>query len=373
MVIKNVIIDQQGALQSSGGGMVVTGVQDWTLVDVLFKKSYRFNFLALSQAVGVPNRTGTATFSNASAAVAGIGTAFLTELAVGDILKTAGGQFGRVEVITNNTSLTLTMPWGYATETGVTFKVIEPNSGHQFTRVRYEGTLAPADENGGIDASGYGLFDDAVLTDCEAMDANDGGCGFVPDHARFIHLLRPVSHGNDNSGISLETCEDSLITDPVTDGNGENGIQYISGTSRCDTVRGRSQGNVKDGYVVTFNTPNAGIPRSNTFTDSIGMLNGGYAFRSNGADFTEFDNVLGKNNDTGGAIVNESNSRQPNQTSIHDSEFFDDRVVKSQDRGIYVVSGTNTLVTDNTALNSLHVIAGIVDNGTNTTSMGNTV
>lgn len=373
VTMRSLIIDQQGALQTSGGGIVVTGIQGWTLSDIVIKKSYRFNFLALHQSVGVPNKTGTLTFTNASAAVVGVGTLFTTELAVGSILKSAGGQFGRVDTITDNTHLTLTMPWGYTTESGVTYKLIEPNSGHRLTRMRFEGTLAPEDENGGIDASGYGLFDDSIIEYCEALGTTAGGCGFVLDHCRNTQLNYPVGHDTGNSGVSLETCEDCTVDHPVCYGNTDNGTQLISGTSRCLVVDGLGRANTKDAFVVTYNTTAAGVPRTNVFRRCKGVLNDGYAIRINGADSTEVDDSDALDNNTGGVIVNQINSRVPNASNIHHSRMVDDRGgSKSQDRGVWIASGTNSIIDHVTALDSQHVIAGIVDDGTNTTKTNNT-
>lgn len=367
VTMRSLIIDQQGALQTAGGGIVVTGIQDWTLSDIRIKESYRFNFLCLHQAVGVANNTGTVTLTQGSASVTGVGTLFTTELSVGSIIKSAGNRFGRVESITNNTSLTLTMPWGHTTESAVTYKTIQPNSGCNFTRMRYEGTVNDAD------ASGYGLFDDGVVSSSVATGADTGGCGFVPDHARNMQLTNITSYANDNSGISLETCEDCTITNPITYGNiNGNGVQFISGTSRCTVSAGISSSQT-NGWVVSYNTTSAGIPRDNVFSGCTGHTNTGYAFRNDGGLNTEYDDVLGYNNDTGGLIINTSNGSVPDSVHVHDSEFYDDRGgAKSQDRGIYVVAATDTLVENNTALDSLHVIAGIVNTGTNTTLTNNT-
>ncbi len=366
VTMKSLVIDQQGDLQAGGGGIVVNGIQSWELDEIIIKKSYRFNFLALHQSTGVANNTGTVTFTQGSATVSGSGTLFTTELAVGDILKSSGNNFGRIESIETASSLTLTQAWGPSTEVGVTFKTIEPNSGNYFSRIRYEGTVDNAD------ASGYGLFDNSTVEYSEALGADGGGCGFVPDHARNMQLNHLSSHDNNNSGISLESSEDCTIRYPVTHSNvGGNGVQFISGTSRCEVQDGKASGNV-NGFTISYNSVVHPIPTGNIFTRCVGNLNSGYAFRNDGGDETEYDTVTGFNNDTGGIIVNTA-THVPDAVHIHHSDFYDDRGgAKSQDRGIWIVAGTDTLVNDNTALDSLHVISGIVDTGTNTTLTNNT-
>lgn len=372
VTLKKLIIDQQGALQTGGGGIVPIGMQGWTLEDVVVKKSYRFNFLALSQSIGVPNNTGTVTFTKDSATLTGSGTLFTTQLSAGDILKSAGGQFGRVSSITNNTSLTLTMPWGYTTETAVTYKTIEPNSGNYLNRCRFEGTLAAADENGGIDAAGFGLLDDSIVEYCEGLATTAGGCAFVPDHCRNSEFNYLVGHDTGNSGVSLETCEDCVVDHPVCNTNTDNGVQLISGTSRCTVIDGLGKGNTKDAFVVTYNTTSAGVPRTNVFRRCKGVLNDGYAVRVNGADSTEIDDSDALNDNTGGVIVNSINSRTPDATNIHHSRMVDDRgASKSQDRGVWIVAGTNSIIDHVTALDTQHSLGGIVDDGTNTTKTNN--
>jgi hypothetical protein len=64
--------------------------------------------------------TGTFTFTNGSATVTGVGTLFLTEVAVGDyIFPTAQSIFSlKIKSITNNTSLELESVWAGVTATG---------------------------------------------------------------------------------------------------------------------------------------------------------------------------------------------------------------------------------------------------------------
>jgi|GEM_PF-3776110 len=77
---------------------------------------------AATSAWPLTNRTGNVTSSNVSAAVTGTGTAFLTELTIGNVISTqAGTAIGTVLLITDNTHLTLT---GNATNsvTGQTYR-----------------------------------------------------------------------------------------------------------------------------------------------------------------------------------------------------------------------------------------------------------
>lgn len=67
------------------------------------------------------NRAGTATFNNASAAVVGVGTAFLTDFTIGDIIFSAAGNGRRITAIADDTHLTVSQNFT-ANEAGVTYK-----------------------------------------------------------------------------------------------------------------------------------------------------------------------------------------------------------------------------------------------------------
>jgi hypothetical protein len=74
-------------------------------------------------------RTGTITTSVVSATVTGVGSAFLTEISVGNIIKTAGNVvIGTVLSITSNTSLTLTAN-AASTNLGIAYHVQGIGSG----------------------------------------------------------------------------------------------------------------------------------------------------------------------------------------------------------------------------------------------------
>ena len=70
--------------------------------------------------------TGTMTFTNGNATVSGSGTNFDPEVAVGDIIISAGGVKHRVKNVASDTSLTLTENFSGSTENGVAATVTRP-------------------------------------------------------------------------------------------------------------------------------------------------------------------------------------------------------------------------------------------------------
>lgn len=358
VTIKNITVDQQGSSQSGGGGIVVTGIQGWHIENVIIKTSYSFNFLALHQGSGLTNKTGTATFTNGSEVVTGSGTAFTTELAVGDIVKSAGAQFVRVRSITSNTEFISTIPWGYTTESAVTFKVIQPNSNHYLKRLEYQGTL------NNVDASGYGFFDNSIIEDCIGHNATGAGCGFVPDHARGTRLINCFAYSNANSGYSFETCEDIVVIGGRSWLNG-NGYQLISGSVRCSAIGLECHDNVSHGFSISYNITGAPVSDENTLDNISSHDNGGYGVRIDGSHRNK---VSGRvfNNNTGGVILNVANSRIPFLNTLENLKIYDNRTTKRQLRGIWVVSADQTKIINCDSRDADHVTAGFTDTGTNT-------
>lgn len=356
--LKGMTIDQQGATQTAGGGLAPIGIQGWTLEDLVFEKSYRFNFLATHQG-NVADKTGTVTLTNGSDAVTGSGTTFTTDLAVGDIIKSAGSNFARVLSITSDTALILTRPWGYATETSVTYKQIEPNNGHRFINVKFRGTIDDAD------ACGMGFFDDSVLINCDAEGAAGGGCGFVPDHTRGIVFINCNAGNDENSGFSFETCEDGMIIGgSAHDHPAGNGVQFISGSIRNKVIGTSSHRNV-NGFASRYNSTSVPPADENEFIGVNGFWNTGYGWRSDGS---QRNRVTGRfyNNDLGNIIVNTLNSRTPDNNIFNNAITYDNRDVKVSARGIYIAAGTGNEIIDCKADDADHVTAGVTDSGTNT-------
>ena len=65
------------------------------------------------------NLTGTLSFTNGSTAVTGSGTAFTTELAIGDFIKGGDGYWWEVVTITSDTAATLYKKYSGTTESGI--------------------------------------------------------------------------------------------------------------------------------------------------------------------------------------------------------------------------------------------------------------
>jgi SPP1 gp7 family putative phage head morphogenesis protein len=367
IAIENMTLDQQGALQTAGGAIGLSGVKKSSFRNLKINTTYNFSFLALHSSGGVSNSTGTATFTQGSEVVAGSGTLFLTEYAVGDIIKTVGGKFGRVAKINSDTELLLTKDFPHATETGVTFKNIEPNSGNLIENVTLEGTL------NGVDVMGLGFFDDSTLIDVDASGSTSPGGGIVPDHCNNITIINCKGHDNASSGLSLESTTNSTIIGGDYNHNA-NGINLVSGSSNNTFINVKGWFNSSAGCEVNYNVTTFSPSDNNRFFGGSFNFNGTYGVRMDGTQKNLFIGTIAKNNASGGFLTQVSNSRAADANVFKECDGSDDQVTPTQDRGFYLLSGTanqlwNCTATGNTTANITDSATGtIIVNSNGTTN-----
>ncbi len=352
--VKHLTIDQNGDNQTSGGGFSFQGLRDSAFEDVVFEKAY--NFCGFIQSVAGTLLTGTLTFTKDSEIVSGSGTVFTTELAVGQIIKSAGGRFQRIATIVNNTSLRLDRAWGWATEAAVAARMIPANARNLFDRCVFNGTVIN-------DNFGFGLMDDSVLRNC--ISRNSGNYGYGADHCNRLVFDNCIAHNNVNAGFGIETCGDSIIDGGASYRNSK-GVYLLSGAYR-NVVRGTHvHHNTGSGIEITYNTTSFPPPDDNTLAYIHASFNGTHGIRVGGAFRTKVTDPRCWNNAQYGVVTVTDNARVPDATSILGGHFFDDQTVKTQDRGIYILNGTNTIIDDNNAPDAAHTIEGITDLGTGT-------
>lgn len=357
IALKGITLDQNGANQTSGGGgFVMNRFTDLTMEDCTFKPSYNFQIL-LGSGTGT-SLTGTFTFTGGDATVAGTSTLFTTELSVGNILKTNGGKFCRIASITNDTSLELDRQFEYTTETGVAATSYTGNLRNRFVRCNFEGSAH-------TDNFGMGLLVDSTIESCVSKNSG-GGYGYGPDHCWYTTFRDCIGANNNNDGIGMETCAYSKVIGGYFYGsvNG-NGIRLLSGSYRNQIIGATCRGNV-NGINVTYNSTSFGKPNENSITDVNCELNRTHGLRIGGATRTKVNGGRFFNNDQNGIVTVTDSSTVPDGTSIVGVTCYDNQDTKTQERGIYILTGTNTFLKDNYSLDADHNIAGITDLGTDT-------
>lgn len=353
--IRNITLDQNGVNQTSGAALRFTGLMDSLFENVTCEKAY--NFCMFVDGVAGTSLTGTLTFTNNDTTVTGSGTSFTTELAVGDIIKSNGGHFQRVESIASNTSLELDRKWGWATETGVAAKRVPANARNRIINPTFNGTVVN-------DNCGLGLFDDGKIIG--GITRFSGNYGLGPDHCNRLQIIGLTSEWNTNAAIGMETCGDCVV-DGGNFSRSAKGVYLLSGSYRNILKGFHTKHNTGAGVEISYNTTSFPHPDGNTLDTIHSSFNGTHGFRIGGASRTAGHNLRGFNNNDYGFVTVTENSRVPNLTSLLGGHFYDDQDVKTQDRGVYLLNSTNALMDGFISLDADHNTAGYTDSGTGTT------
>lgn len=360
--IRNLTIRHEGTSKTSGGGIVVKGVQNFIIEDVIFEGMPRFNILV--EGIYGSTLSGTLNVTNGSDNISGSGTAFLTELGAGDIVRVQRNEgtdrFVRVLSVTNDTSAKLDSTYGQETMTARAGFKVTANLGMFVNRVKLTGTYETTEA---WDNSGFGFCDYGIIKDSESSGAQ--GYGFGPDHCLGITLDNLYSHDNANAGAGLETC----IAPKVVGGSyvrNSVGLRLLSGTRRAHVVASDCSYNTLYGWHVERNSTVFPIASDNEFVEVNAWYCGSHGGRVGGADNTKVIGGKYCNNAVSGIALVAGNSHDPDSTRIIGVDAYDDRPTKLQDYGIDIVNGTNTTLVHVRANDSENLVAGINDAGTGT-------
>jgi hypothetical protein len=362
--IRNITISHVGTSKTAGGGIVLTGVQNFSLKDITVLNSPRFNLLITAQQGTA--LTGTVNVTNGSDNISGTSTLFNTELAPGSIVRITHGvsepedRFARVYKVLSDTSAKLDSTWGQETMSSRAGYLVPPNSGMLVERCTLTGTYETTQA---WDNSGFGFCDYGVIRDCESFGAQ--GYGFGPDHSQGIQLINCVGHDNSNSGAGLETCAYSQIIGGSYHHNGI-GIRFLSGTYRSTITGANTSYSTTNGVQIERNSTVFSIPSNNILNNIYSSYNTNHGVRIAGADNTTVNGGKFNNNSISGIAVITGTSHDPDNTHINGAECLDTRPTKDQDYGISVYNGTNTFLHNVRALDAENLTAGINDAGTGT-------
>jgi parallel beta-helix repeat protein len=362
IVIKNIRIDGQGALQtSSGGGLSFGGIQDCTFQDIYIDYVYNHNFFVVAQSG--TSKSGTLSVTNGSQTVTGSGTSFTSDVTPGSILRitlTSGSdEFLRVKSVTSDTSLILDRQWGWSSETGKTFKVVQPNSRNVLNRVTMAG-------NNIDDNSGYGVFDDSEITNCISFGAT--GYGFGLDHCNNVRLVNNLAYNNTNSGFGLETIGHSTISGNLAYKNGT-GFNLLSGSYRNVVSSNISRYNTDKGFSVVYNVNTFPAANSNTLNSNQAFGNTNDGIYVAGVFRTVVSDNQCYNNGRAGITLSTVSGIPSNTTMISTNQCYDNQDVKTQQYGIYIFSANNTTLLGNVALDADATVKGIFDGGSKTSNL----
>lgn len=362
--IRNLTVSHVGTSKTAGGGIVFTGVQNFSVRDVTIIRSPRFNMLISAQQG--TTLTGTVNVANGSDNISGTSTLFTTELAAGSIVRVTHGvsepedRFARIRSITSDTSAKLDSTWGQETMTARAGYLVPPNSGMLIENCIFTGTYETTQA---WDNSGFGFCDYGIIRNCKSYGAQ--GYGFGPDHSGGIELVDCESHDNLNSGVGMETCVYSKVIGGNYHNNGI-GIRFLSGTHRCTVIGANTSFNTTNGIQIEYNSILFPNPSNNVINNAISTCNANHGIRIAGADNTVVNGGKFMNNSITGIAIIVGTSHNPANTRVNGAECLDTQPTKTQDYGISVYNGTSTVLNNVRALDSENHTAGINDAGTGT-------
>ena len=113
--------------------------------------------------------TGTMTFTNGDADVAGSSCSFESEVKVGDVIISAGGEKARVKSITDDDNLTLTANFSGSTETGVAATITRPPANFGISAPHIDDNIL------GVDEAEMTAGSDNIVS----IEITDGGTGYA--------------------------------------------------------------------------------------------------------------------------------------------------------------------------------------------------
>ena len=141
--------------------------------------------------------TGTMTFTNGNATVSGSGTNFDPEVAIGDIIISAGGVKHRVKNVASDTSLTLTENFSGSTENGVAATVTRPP-------LNFASSAPHIDTNILGITSGESLAGVDNVTSI-ALSSDGSGYGSAPSVTVAAPTARTITQANINETTNVFT------------------------------------------------------------------------------------------------------------------------------------------------------------------------
>ena len=308
----------------------------------------------VAKSAAASNLTGTLGFTAGSTAVTGSGTAFTTELAIGDFIKGGDGQWYEVVTITDNTNAVLYKVYPSSTQSGVssqklgvtsTGEAAATSTAIQTVSVPGSSTASRLKISGGWDLGTTTQDGQTYFRQMHSTFANRYGRGLYASNKHYIeierlHFLRydnciyvtgcdywkitsPNLLSAGNEALYLLSAENNEIITPVVNSSNDRGIYISSGHNNIITSPICNSNN----YGISLLSPN------NTITDPICNSNtNGIYFQNTGHNNTIISPTCNKN--TRGIYFG----------SITANNVIISPICNDNSYGIYVADTSSTIV-----------------------------
>lgn len=340
----------QVAAQSVGGAFLnFVGVDNLRYEGLRIYGSIRFN--SFVSTVDGATLTGTLALTMNSTSVVGTSTAFTSQLAVGQRIRSGAGSLSfPIEKIVDDTHLVFTEPWPHATEaSSASCKLVR---GVKVTAINsYFGTTYENDTFGG------GGWDNSYFDDCTFENAQ--GYGFGTSSMYNSDLIGLHTRGNQN-GFGLERVARSRVIGGSARDNSQNGVYLVNGSHNNHIIGVHASGNGV-GFFDGNTSATKGYNSRNTFTDCKALLNQthGYSFLGsqspNVAGCLTYNNNQSNSGSAHGMYFHSANGFNTTSPKVSRCRGFDDQGVATQTRDIYFDTGCTDAAVDFVGFN---VISG---------------
>jgi len=268
------------------------------------------------------NLTGTLSFTNNSTAVTGNGTAFTTELAIGDFILGGDDNWWEVVTITSDTAATLYKKYSGSTESGVSSQKLGvtdtgaassqwaavqtvSSSGTSTANLKISGgwDLSTESQTGqtyfrqtGANRYGYGLYlngksytevsrlhflryVDGVYYGTSSNNKitspiceSNSRYGIYYYNSNLNEATSPICNGN-GDGICCYNAHSNTVTSPVCNSNANNGLYYTSNSANNTAITPTCNSNVRGIYYLQSSNNIAISPTCNRNTTGVGLEN----------------------------------------------------------------------------------------------------
>lgn len=355
ITLKNITGDGNGAnqiaAQSTGGVFLnFTGVQNLVYDTVNIYDSVRYNsFIGITTGAAL---TGTMTFTKDSLTVSGSGTAFTSELQVGQRIRSDGGNLSApILSIASDTSLTFVAPWPHATESGVSSNTVADGVRIKVKNSRFGRTYED-------DTFGGGGWDDSEFSDCYFEDSEGYGFGSTAmDNSTVVNCIS----NNCQNGFGLERVTNTSFTNCHAFGAASKGFNTINGCSN-NTYTNCHATACADGFYDANTSATKGQNFNNTYSSCKAYSNTNNGFNFAGTARPKLIGCSAFNNSTSGAgtyygfVFQDANGYNTTYPEIRGCSGYDTQSSQTQTKDIHFTAGSTNAIVDFTGFT---VISGI--------------
>lgn len=291
---------------------------------------------------------GTVSITNGDATVSGVSTEFSTDgVSSGDYIYLNGVEY-TVDSVTNDTSLELTEVYRGASDSGLSYKILQPTINSNIKNLSIINGLEAS-------TTGPGIFiDDSSNISIENCIVNNCDTGLSIEWVYDAKIENCEFKNNTNYGINVTFAVTSYITKNICSNNTLSGIRISATFGKTNVIVDGcvSNGNGSHGYHLNACT-------HVIFDNCCAIGNNTHGFYLQGAQYNFITAGIARENGTDG--IHATNLISVNSEY---NNFLNNNCSNNGDDGIELTSGTNA---NNASHNILQGNGGtnVVDGGTN--------